>query len=68
MSDFAEGEVVRYWQKSGGWRFGRFVRVVHARTTKHGMKGPDRGLIQHGASTVEVPLNDLKTWTKSENP
>jgi len=62
LSDFSEGETVRYWEKSGGWRFGLFVRTIESRTGKDGLKKPNRGLVKHGNDEVEVPLQELKRW------
>jgi len=62
LSNFSEGETVRYWAKSGGWRFGHFVRVIESRTGKDGLKKPNRGLVKHGSSEVEVPLKELQSW------
>ena len=62
MSNFYEGQVVRYWQKSGGWRFGHFVRVIESRRGKDGLKKPDRCVIQHGDTSEEVPIAEVRPW------
>ena len=45
------GDTVRWWDKAGGWRFGRLATAgrIHAR-------------VRVGDSIKKVPLADIKAW------
>jgi hypothetical protein len=62
-----QGTTVRWYSRSGGWRYGVFVRVIHSRRGSTGIKRPPRALVRRGGDyfpvkEIEVPLADLKVY------
>lgn len=62
MMDIAPGQVVRWYSRSGGWRWGEFVRVVHPRRGKSGVKGEIKALVKRGGGEEKVPLAEVRPW------
>lgn len=62
MMDIAPGQVVRWYSRNGGWRWGEFVRIVHARRGKTGIKGETKALVKRNGGEEKVPLRDVRPW------
>ena len=65
MMDIEPGTIVRWYSHDGGWRWGKFVRVVHARRNKDGIKGEAKALVNRNGSEEKIPMREVKTWVRS---
>jgi hypothetical protein len=67
--DIPPGTVVRWYSRKGGWRYGKFLRVVYSRRGSTGIKRPTRAVIERGGDfspveAFEVPLADVGVYKK----
>lgn len=65
MMDIQPGTLVRWYSRDGGWRWGKFVRVVHSRRGKSGVKGETKALVHRNGNEEKVPLREVRTWKPS---
>lgn len=66
--DLIPGDVVKWYSRHGGWRFGTYVRTIHPRRGKSGVKGEVMFVVQRGQDTEKVPGREVQRHVRRYFP
>jgi hypothetical protein len=64
--DFIPGDTVKWYDS--GWRYGTYVRTIHPRRGKSGIKGEVKVQVNRGGSTEKVPARMVQRHVRRYYP
>lgn len=62
--DLIPGDTVKWYSRQGGWRYGTYVRTIHARRGKSGVKGETKVLVARGDQQEKWPAHEVQLYVR----